>query len=132
MGIFQWIGQTLQSSLDMITDLTSVGRINEVQVTFIRDQAEEIMKSSPVNYINGAKLRGSLFDSTVNDGTISSVDTQFFVDHTEPLEILGTVRNEIFWPLGELVDGHEFLLILEAWPFSEKLPMLSPQNYSLS
>jgi hypothetical protein len=45
---------------------------------------------------------------------VSSVDTNFFVDHTEPLEALAFVKENMDWPLGELIDGHEFLLILEA------------------
>ena len=45
---------------------------------------------------------------------VSSVNTNFFVDHTEPLEALASVKENMDWPLGELTDGHEFLLILEA------------------
>jgi hypothetical protein len=72
------------------------------------------MKVSPVRYIRDAKLQGRIFDARISDGTISSVDTGFFVDHTEPLEALNYVREDRGWPLGELNDGHEFLLILEA------------------
>lgn len=40
----------------------------------------------------------------------------FWIDHTEPLKALARARarEAIEWPLGELNDGHEFLLILEA------------------
>ncbi len=43
-----------------------------------------------------------------------SVDSGFYVDRNEPLEALAWVREEMDWPVGELFDGLEFLLILEA------------------
>jgi hypothetical protein len=72
------------------------------------------MKVSPVEYVRDAKLRGSLFDSKDTSGCICCVDSGFFVDHGEPLEALAWVRDSMQWPLGDLFDGHEFLLILEA------------------
>lgn len=74
------------------------------------------MEASPIDYIKGAKLRGSLFEPSDNvaDGTVSCIDTNFYVDHTEPLEALERVRESHDWPLGELMEGHEFLFILEA------------------
>ena len=81
-------------------------------VGFIRDNAEAIMKASPIHYIKDATLRGSLFDREDASGAVSSVYTNFFVDHTEPLEALAWVREGLDWPLGELLDGHEFLLII--------------------
>lgn len=82
-------------------------------VGFIRDNAEAIMELSPISYVKDAELRGSLFDSNDTSGQVSSVYTKFFVDHTEPLEALAWVRGELEWPLGELLDGHEFLLMME-------------------
>ncbi len=72
------------------------------------------MKASPIRYVKDAKLRGSLFNSEDARGLVSSVDTGFWVDHTEPLETLVWAQEIVDWPLGELHDGHEFLLILEA------------------
>lgn len=72
------------------------------------------MKASPIRYVKEAKLRGSLFNPEDASGLVSSVDTSFWIDHTEPLEALVRAREAIEWPLGELNDGHEFLLILEA------------------
>jgi hypothetical protein len=69
------------------------------------------MKASPVGYVKDADLRGSLFARETN-GVVSSGYTNFFVDHTEPLEALARVRDGLDWPLGELLDGHEFLLLL--------------------
>lgn len=79
------------------------------------------MASSPVQYVRDAKLRGTLFESSVsqgstnhNDELICCVDAGFFVDHAEPLEALDFARKDYDWPLGELHEGHEFLVILEA------------------
>ncbi len=94
--------------------LTAIGGINNAHLAFIRNHAEAIMKASSIDYIKNAKLHGSLFDPTVTDGAISDVDTGFFIDHTEPLEALERARKDRDWPLGELIDGHEFLLIHEA------------------
>ena len=71
------------------------------------------MKASPIRYVKEAKLRGNLFHAEDSSGLVSSADTGFWVDHTEPLEALGWVRDTVDWPLGELHDGHEFLLVLE-------------------
>ena len=93
--------------------LTVTGSINTVRVNFIQQHAEGIMKASPIRYIQDAKLRGSLFDPEDASGLVSCVDTGFWVDHTEPLETLAWARTASDWPLGELHDGHEFLLMLE-------------------
>ncbi|MCJ1257951.1 hypothetical protein MMC24_005779 [Lignoscripta atroalba] len=87
--------------------------INAVDLGFITGHAEAIIKASPISYVKDAKLHGSLFDTEDANGLVSCVDTGFFVDHTEPLEALASVRGEMDWPLGELIEGHEFLLILE-------------------
>ncbi|KAL8869425.1 MAG: hypothetical protein Q9174_004279, partial [Haloplaca sp. 1 TL-2023] len=87
----------------------ALGRgLSSISLNFIKDHAAEIMASSPIDYISGAKLHGSLFNPDVTDNTISSVDTGFHVDHTEPDEALQCVRQEGDWLLGDLVDGCEF------------------------
>lgn len=93
--------------------LNVTGSINTVRLDFIKEYAEEIMKASPIRYVKGAKLCGRLFNPEDSSGLVSSVDTGFWVDHTEPLEALGWARDTVDWPLGELHDGHEFLLVLE-------------------
>lgn len=71
------------------------------------------MRLSPIEYVRNAVPRGNLFEPDDTSGAVSSVCTNFFVDHTEPLEALHWVRKGLNWPLGELLDGHEFLLIVE-------------------
>lgn len=74
------------------------------------------MSSSPIPYVKDAKPCGSLFGPSDASGLVSGVDTQFFVDHTEPLEALDEVRKQWDWPLGALPDGQEYLLILPGKP----------------
>jgi hypothetical protein len=105
-------GYTTLSYCAFDTDIL-IGGINTVAVGFIRDNAEAILKVSPISYVKDAELRGSLFDPEDTGGVISSVYTNFFVDHTEPLEALAWVREGLDWPLGELLDGYEFLLMIE-------------------
>ena len=93
--------------------LNIIGSINTVRLGFIKEHAEKIMKASPIRYIKDAKLSGSLFNPEDASGLVSNVNTGFWVDHTEPLEALAWVRDMVDWPLGELHDGHEFLLVLE-------------------
>ncbi|KZF18990.1 hypothetical protein L228DRAFT_264112 [Xylona heveae TC161] len=92
------------------------GNISSVSPGFIQAYAQAIMNLSPIIYVRDAKLCGSLFDQKDTSGAISSVDTQFFVDHTEPLEVLKVVRQDRDWPLGELLDGCEFLFMVEVKP----------------
>ena len=70
-----------------------------------------IMQASPIPYIREARLRGPIFDPGDQTEIISGVDTQFFVDHGEPLEALSIVKETCEWPLGSLHDGYEYLLI---------------------
>jgi hypothetical protein len=88
------------------------------------------MAASPISYIKDAKLRGSVFDPDDTSSLVSSVDSGFFVDHNEPLEALAWVREETEWPLGELFDGHEFLLVLEARRRSQSRSASRPKSGS--
>jgi hypothetical protein len=94
--------------------LIQIGSIDSVPLKFIKENAEWIMKSSPIPYVREAKPRGSLFDPEGSSSDlVSSVDTGFFVDHKEPLKALAWVQESTHWPLGELLDGLEFVLVLE-------------------
>ena len=71
---------------------------------------------SPITYVKDAELRGSLFSKPSNEtgDLVSVVDSNFFVDHEEPLAALAWLREDTFWPFGDLPDGHEFLLVFES------------------
>lgn len=122
-------GHTTLPYCDFNTDIL-IGGINTVAVGFIRDNAEAIIKVSPISYIKDAELCGSLFDLEDTSGVISSVYTNFFVDHTEPLEALAWVREGLDWPLGELLDGHEFLLMTEVRRRDRSRSQSSPRPQS--
>jgi hypothetical protein len=85
-----------------------------LDIGFIQANIHPILTSTPVEYLKTADLRGILFEEVPKDpGTICSLFTSFYVDHTEPLEALAEFDE---WPLGELPEGHEFLVLVEAPP----------------
>ncbi|EXA53662.1 hypothetical protein FOVG_01397 [Fusarium oxysporum f. sp. pisi HDV247] len=90
--------------------------IENVSMEFIRASSQSIMKESPIQYIKDAAVCGTLFDANDVSGLISGVDTGFFVDHEEPLQALQQVQDDRNWPLGNLPNGHEFLLLVRAKP----------------
>jgi hypothetical protein len=59
-----------------------------------------------------AKPCGTLFEENCTTGALSCVFTQFYVNHEEPLEALSLFKRNGRWCLGELPEGHEFLVIL--------------------
>ena len=58
--------------------------------------ASEVMAISPIAYVKAAKLCGSLFqpDGTASDSLVSGVNTDFFVNHEEPLSALQWLQGE--------------------------------------
>lgn len=86
--------------------------IQSIDLGFCRQNARAILEGSPVGYVREMQLRGSLFEDKCAPGTISCVFTSFYIDHAEPLEALAAYQARGQWLLGELLDGHEFLIIL--------------------
>lgn len=85
-----------------------------VELDFIAAHAEEVIKSSPIEYIRDAKLHGKIVGDK-NSPMVCGVDTGFFVDHTEPNKVLREIQEDggdSGWKLGELLEGHEFFLLL--------------------
>ena len=70
------------------------------------------MRPSPIPYVKDAKLRGTLFDPQDSTGIVCGVDTQFYLDHEEPMKALRMVQEFCNWPLGSLPEGHEYLVIV--------------------
>ena len=59
------------------------------------------------------QLHGSLFEKDcVPSGAVSTLYTEFYVNHDEPLAALQIFKASRKWPLGELLEGHEFLIIV--------------------
>jgi len=97
---------------------TRVGiSIQRIDLAFMKSNAIKVLGPTPVEYLKSPCLRGTLFEEQPIDPTaISSIFTKFYVDHHEPLEVLK--KYESTWPLGALLDGHEFFVLvkLEASP----------------
>ncbi|ROT40875.1 hypothetical protein SODALDRAFT_330601 [Sodiomyces alkalinus F11] len=83
---------------------------------FARNHAAGVISQSPIGYIRDAEIVGRLFHPEDNSGMVVGANSQFFVDHAEPLEALSVLQEEEQWPLGQLPDGHEFLFIFEREP----------------
>ena len=83
---------------------------SDIDLNFIGENANDILKSSPVTYLNSNELKGSLFGSGYN-GSVSLLDTNFFLAHDVPHAILAEYLREGSWALGNLLEGHEFLVL---------------------
>jgi len=90
----------------------------DIDLTFIRDHAEGILASSSISYLKAAQLKGSVFQADRDSGAVSSAFTSFYVDHAEPLEALEQYKTKGQWGLGDLLDGHEFLVIFPVAPMN--------------
>ncbi|KAF9467411.1 hypothetical protein BDZ94DRAFT_1305486 [Collybia nuda] len=93
-------------------------KVDEIDLEFIKTNASSILSSTSVSYVKDAALRGSLFQDKEDyePGAVSSAYTEFFVDHGEPLRALETLQRRKEWCLGELLDGHEFVVLLPVPP----------------
>jgi len=103
---------TLSTLTSFVANNFQAVKISEVDTTFISQHAKRILNDSPVPYIRNTELRGSLFEEECTSGAVSCAYTKFFVDHAEPLEALEAVRKSGRWPLGEPLEGHEFLVMI--------------------
>ncbi|KAI9062024.1 hypothetical protein FKP32DRAFT_1604481 [Trametes sanguinea] len=85
--------------------------IREVDLSFMKQHAAAVLGCSTPRFLKSAPVRGAFLGIP---GGSYSADTSFFVDHAESLEILQTYVAEEKWPFGELLDGHEFLVLLRS------------------
>ena len=95
--------------------------ISNFEPMYTSHHMRSIFSSCPVNYIRHANHNDASLDGTCDNRPLCSIDTGFYVDHTEPLEVLRAVHRDRpgQWCLGDLREGHEFLLILPADRFPE-------------
>jgi hypothetical protein len=84
---------------------------------FIKVHVRSIYTICNITYLADKPLIGSTF------GTIPHVDkttpkalinSEFHIDHREPLEALVSLPLDVQWPLGPLLEGHEFIVVFEA------------------
>lgn len=88
--------------------------IENLDFSLVKSHGHAIMSSSPVDYVRNATLRGSVFGSNGQEGSVCCAFTNFWVDHTEPLEVRKSVEEAgVKWPLGELPEACEFLVIAD-------------------
>ncbi|KAL7277069.1 hypothetical protein ACG7TL_008914 [Trametes sanguinea] len=82
----------------------------DVDLAFMKEHAAAVLECSTPRFLRNAPVRGAFLGIP---GGSYSADTSFFVDHAEPIEILQSYIAEEKWPFGELLDGHEFLVLLD-------------------
>ncbi|RSL41870.1 hypothetical protein CEP54_015683 [Fusarium duplospermum] len=82
-------------------------------LNFTHQHAQDILKASPIEYVATAVLKGSLFGSD-SESLVCGADTKFFVDHGEHDDALNIAMRQNRWPLGNLPEGHEYLLVFPA------------------
>ena len=87
-------------------------QVDKVDTNFILEDASKILASTPIDYLKDAKPCGSLFDENCTTGAVSCLDTKFYLDHHEPLDVLNVFKSSGRWCLGELPEGNEFLIIV--------------------
>ncbi len=97
---------------DLFIDCAIGVSMQHIDLKFITQNAASILTSSPIGYLRSAQLCGTLLNAADTSGAISSVFTNFPVDHQEPLEVLSGYVSEGKWLLGALLDSHEILIIL--------------------
>jgi hypothetical protein len=88
---------------------------HDIDIAFIKKTARQILSMTPIEYLKNVELRGSLFEDnhdSTSTGTVSCAYSEFFVDHTEPLEAMKVFKQKGDWVLGDLLEGHEFLVIV--------------------
>ena len=95
-------------------ELNIPGSMNRVQFNFVKENMVAVIQASPIKYIKEAELEGSLYNPSDASGQVSSANTRFYVDHRLPLEALKRVKDIEDWPLGELLEGREFVVLFEA------------------
>ena len=81
------------------------GGIKDVEqaTEHVKAHSAAVMACSPVRYVREAALHSSLHCAF----------TGSYVDHREPEKALEILRDgEIVWPLGELPQGHEYLVLV--------------------
>ncbi|KAJ7596198.1 hypothetical protein C8J56DRAFT_1160405 [Mycena floridula] len=87
--------------------------IRDLDMLLMAEMLPGILSTSPVEYLKSAKLCGSLFDEEDTLGTICALDTRFFVNQDEALQALREFeKTRGTWPLGKLLDGMEFVVLV--------------------
>jgi len=98
-------------------------KMRERAEDLILDSGKSLLKSSPIDYVRKAKLRRTSNHGDPDDRNEDTVNTSFFVDHTEQKAILEIMEGSQMmagqWLWGELLEGHEHFMIVAQEDLSE-------------
>ncbi|KAH9834044.1 uncharacterized protein C8Q71DRAFT_157604 [Rhodofomes roseus] len=83
----------LRPSSPPLSEYELAAPIGALDLDFVRSRAREILSQTPVSYLRGAELHGSLFGGDHLPGAVCSIFTKFYVDHGEPLGVLQTFNE---------------------------------------
>lgn len=103
-------GSSQQVDMKKRTDENVVERL-EITPIVVAHARLLLSSADYLKNICDTKPHGTLFKD--ESEMVSGVDTGFFVDHDEPNAALEAIKNDLPWPLGDLAEGHEFLLIIQ-------------------
>lgn len=81
---------------------------------FIRQNVARVFTLCNIQYLLGKSLVGSWFEPTVEHKerqAVAQVNSEFYIDHAVPLEALESLQVDVQWPLGPLLEGHEFIVV---------------------
>ncbi|KAL3951836.1 hypothetical protein ACCO45_013553 [Purpureocillium lilacinum] len=105
-------GLASSNPVECLAAASSFGsHIQLLSLDYIKSNAEAVMKSSPIPYVRDAKLCGKLFGDA-SSGLVAGIDSRFFVDHAEPMQALKEIKQHWDWPLGDLPEGCEYLVVM--------------------
>ena len=76
--------------------------------SFIQNNLLQIIKKCNIPYLTDTAVID--IPESANEPRFQ-VDTQFYADHSEPLKALHSLPLGAKWPLGPLLEGHEFIVI---------------------
>jgi hypothetical protein len=83
---------------------------------FIKAHVARIHTICNITYLADKPLVGSLFQEIpqVDETTPKAlINSEFHIDHSEPLGALISLPLDVQWPLGPLLEGHEFIVVFE-------------------
>jgi hypothetical protein len=97
-----------------------------LNLTFTKSKIHEVVQTSSVEYVRTAEPQGSLFEDQgglrddAAKGAVCTLYTSFFIDRAEPTAALAQWKakcgGKASWPLGDLPEGHEYLVLVKAPP----------------
>ena len=87
--------------------------VGSVDTKFIQDNTRKILAATPIPRLKKRPLHGSLFEDDCVTNAVSLINTQFYVNQSQALEALDNYKKEKQWCLGDLFEGHEYVLVLK-------------------